>query len=62
MSDHLRVYDVNLKQIQTIHPNSECKSVRDIASFAYSNRQQRLGAILKDYSLSFWDAKDGFSY
>ena len=31
-----------------------------ILNFAWSNKQQRIGATLKDFSLSFWDAIDDY--
>ncbi len=62
MSDHLRVYDMGLSQVGVIRPNANCKTVRDITSFTFSNRQLRIGAVMKDYSLSFWDASDNFGY
>lgn len=31
-------------------------------SIAFSEREDRLGAILKDFSMSFWDASDNFGF
>lgn len=33
-----------------------------IVGFVYSTRQSRLGAVFKDYSLSFWDSDDNFTF
>jgi len=33
-----------------------------IVSFAYSEKEQRIGASNNDYSMSFWDFSDNFKY
>ena len=33
-----------------------------ILSFAFSKRQFRIGAVLKDFSLKFWDHFNNFGY
>lgn len=33
-----------------------------ILSFAFSKRQYRIGAVLKDFSLKFWDHYNEFDY
>lgn len=33
-----------------------------ILSFAFSKRQYRVGAVLKDFSLKFWDHFNNFEY
>ena len=33
-----------------------------ILSMFYSDRHQRLGAVMKDYRMSFWDSNDDFGY
>lgn len=31
-----------------------------ILNFAYSQKEQRIGCIIKDIGMSFWEAADGF--
>lgn len=58
LADFIGVYDMNCVLVRKIEPTSSTfKKEINILSFAYSERQERIGAVLKDYSLVFWDVK-----
>lgn len=61
LSDTINLYNSDCQLERKISPNqkSQKKDVI-ILSFAWSDRQQRIGCTLKDYSLTFWDASDRF--
>ena len=61
MADEIVVYDSNCVLEKKITPHLQ-KDKKDIIilNFAWSNKQQRIGATLKDFSLSFWDALDEY--
>ncbi|KAL4499692.1 hypothetical protein ABPG72_017232 [Tetrahymena utriculariae] len=67
LSDRINMYSIDCELKQFIRPKSsqpqeKISSDIIIFSFAWSERQQRLGATLKDFSLSFWDRSDNFKY
>jgi hypothetical protein len=33
-----------------------------VIGICFSEKEERLGAILKDFSVSFWDASDGYVF
>jgi hypothetical protein len=58
LADYIGVYDMDCVLIRKIEPT--CTAFRkdiNILAFAYSERQERVGAVLKDYSLVFWDIR-----
>jgi WD40 repeat protein len=58
-ADFISVYNINCKlELKIIPGISKLKRDIIVLSFAYSERQARLGATLKDFSLSFWDMND----
>lgn len=63
LSDRINMYDLDCKLEKSLMQRSG-KEIKDIIilSFAWSNRQQRIGAALKDFSLVFWDAHDRFEF
>lgn len=61
MADELSVYNTDCileKKISTSVHNDKKDVI--ILNFAWSNKQQRIGATLKDFSISFWDAIDNY--
>lgn len=55
------IYNTDCLLEKKIAPNQESdKKDIIILNFAWSNKQQRIGATLKDFSLSFWDANDNY--
>jgi len=42
--------------------NSKIKKDVVVLSFAYSQRQERIGAVSKDFTLSFWDFVDNLEF
>lgn len=63
LSDRINMYDLDCKLEKSLKQKS-LKENKDviILSFAWSNRQQRIGATLKDFSLIFWDSHDNFEF
>jgi len=50
------VYDLNCVMVRKLSPNlCKVKKENNILWFAFSRRQERVGAVLKDYSIVFWD-------
>jgi hypothetical protein len=48
---------------QRVRPSAlKVKKDAAVLAIAYSQREERLGAILKDFSLSFWDSGDNYSF
>ncbi|EGR30688.1 hypothetical protein IMG5_125790 [Ichthyophthirius multifiliis] len=71
LSDKINIHDINCKQTQIIKPSSkniseQVKQTRlnenIIFGIAWSEKQQRLGATMKDFKLIFWDKCDNFKY
>jgi len=44
-----------------LHPKNHLRDAR-IVSFAYSFKENRIGATNNDYSIAFWDFSDNFKY
>lgn len=63
LSNHIKIYDKDCKFESCITPKSS-KNNRDliIINFAFSHKSLRLGACLKNYTLSFWDAGENFQF
>jgi len=63
LGDHIDVYDINCRLISKIVP-SISKVKRDIVilSMFYSKKQKRLGVLLKDLQVIFWDESDNFLF
>jgi len=61
LADEIMVYSIDCILEKRISPHLQ-KDKKDviILNFAWSNKQQRIGATLKDFSLSFWDATDNY--
>jgi hypothetical protein len=57
------VYDKDCRLVKKIYPQPEKKN-RDliIINFAFSHKTLRVGAALKNFTLSFWDASDDFTH
>lgn len=55
-ADFINVYDLNCRPVTKIVPAVSLLK-RDIVvlNFAYSKRQERLGAVLENFTMSFWD-------
>lgn len=63
LSDSISVFDENCSLQQKISPQlSKLKKEVIILSFAFSKRQYRVGAVLKDFSIKFWDHFNNFEY
>jgi len=63
LGDHVSVYDLNCildKKIYSKNLNEKGEIM--ILDFAWSEKQQRIGAVLKDFTISFWDAYDDYSF
>lgn len=61
LSDSICVYNTSCVLIKKINPHfSKLKKDIVVLSFAYSERQERIGAVLKDFSINFWDNSDNF--
>ncbi len=61
LADEIVIYSIDCVFDKKIVPqlNKDKKNII-ILNFAWSNKQQRIGAALKDFSLSFWDALDDY--
>ena len=63
LSDRINMYNLDcLLEKSLQQKRSKDKKDVIIMSFAWSNRQQRVGATLKDFSLMFWDSHDHFEF
>jgi len=63
MSDSLRLYNFTSRLLRVVTPRRDLHSLDTfIMSFDWAEVEQRLGAALQDYSLSFWDYADDFSF
>lgn len=63
LSDSISVYNTSCGLIKRIKPHfSKLKKDIVVLSFAYSERQERIGAVLKDFSINFWDHSDNFEF
>lgn len=59
-ADYINVYDLECRLESKIVPAvSVLKRDIVVLSFAYSKRQERLGAVLENFSMSFWDLCEG---
>jgi hypothetical protein len=63
LDDEIAVYGTSCTLMRKIKPG-DSKMRKDVVvlGFAYSERQERIGAVLKDFSLSFWENGDGFEF
>ena len=63
LSDRIHMYNLDCILEKSLQ-QKRLKEKKDviILSFAWSNRQQRVGATLKDFSLIFWDSHDNFEF
>ena len=58
LSEYIAVYDFNCSQINKVYPSfSKIKKDVVVLGFAFSQRQFRLGAVLKNFSVVFWDCR-----
>ncbi|EGR28857.1 hypothetical protein IMG5_167660 [Ichthyophthirius multifiliis] len=64
LDDKLQLYDLNCQRVQLISLNCHRNDNPNIIIFnmAWSNKQLRIGAVLKNYSISFWDLVDNFKF
>lgn len=65
LSEFISVYDFNCVQINKVYPSfSRIKKDVVILGFAFSQRQSRIGAVLKNFSMIFWDCNksNNFDY
>ena len=63
LSDAICIYDTNCKLLRKLKPNtSKIKKDVVVLAFAYSERQERIGAVLKDFTMTFWDFSDNFEF
>ncbi|EGR31432.1 hypothetical protein IMG5_109710 [Ichthyophthirius multifiliis] len=70
LSNKIDIFTLDCKLKQKIKPNSQKNNENHtkinndviIFNFTWSERQQRIGATLKDLKLSFWDLQDNFQY
>lgn len=63
LSESISVYDFNCTQINKIYPSfSKIKKDVIVLSFAFSQRQCRIGAIFKNFSIVFWDCSAGNTF
>lgn len=63
MSDSLRLYNYTSRLLRVVTPSKGLHSLDTfIMCFDWAEAEQRLGAALQDYSLSFWDYADDFSF
>jgi WD40 repeat protein len=63
ITDKIFFYDENCRRKHSVKPKKENHIVDTaILYFAYSRIEKRIGACLQDYSLSFWDMSDNFTY
>ena len=63
LSESISVFDENYNICKKLSPQlSKLKKDVIILSFAFSKRQFRIGAVLKDFSLKFWDHFNHFQY
>ncbi|CAG9335338.1 unnamed protein product [Blepharisma stoltei] len=63
VSSHIRMYGNNSQlkgKIEPVKSNHLFEGV--ILDFAWSEQYQRIGAAMQDFSLTFWDYRDDFSY
>jgi WD40 repeat protein len=63
LSDSILVYNAAYTLVKKIKPNPK-RMKRDvvISCFSFSERQERVGAVLKDLTMVFWDNSDNFQY
>ena len=61
LSEFVAVYDWGCNLVGRIYPNS-AKHAKDVVvmDFAFSERQFRVGAVLKNFSIIFWDSHNNF--
>ncbi|EAR85821.2 WD domain, G-beta repeat protein (macronuclear) [Tetrahymena thermophila SB210] len=62
LSTNLKVFKLNSIFERTIVPQRQKDKEVIIMGFTYSDREQRIGATLKDVSLIFWDKQDMFKF
>lgn len=63
MSDCIRLYSHTSRLLRVVTPCRDMHTLDTfVMSFAWAEREQRLGAVLQDYSLSFWDYADDFTF
>ena len=63
LSNHIKVYDKDCRLVSKIKPKSSKKNLDQIIiNFAFSHKTQRIGASLKNFTLSFWDSSDNFTH
>ena len=63
LAERVSFYDEQGHLDQEIYPNKENHMIdTSILDFVYSKAEQRIGACLQDYSLSFWDQNDNFKF
>jgi len=63
LSEYIAVYDFNCNQINKIYPS--CSKINKdvvVLKFAFSQRQLRIGAVLKNFSVVFWDCTQNSSF
>ena len=63
LADWIGVYTPNIKQERKLRPSSfKVKKDSSVIDIYFSEKEERIGAVLKDFSLSFWDAGDSYSF
>ena len=62
-ADYIRIYDNNLKMMKRITPTSNKHIIQPvlILGFSWSEKEERLGAVLQDFTISFWEGKGKFA-
>lgn len=63
MSDTVRIYSYTSKLVRSVVPRKDLHTFDTfMMSFDWSEAEMRIGAVLQDYTLSFWDYSDDFSF
>ena len=63
MSDTVRVYSYTSKLLRSIVPRKDLHTFDTfMMSFDWSDSEMRIGAVLQDYTMSFWDYSDDFTF
>ena len=63
LSSSIFLYDIDLKSKREIQPNESKQMDKDIAilSIAYCRKMNRIGAIINNIGLLFWEGSDNFN-
>lgn len=61
-ANYILAYEPDLSKVEKLVKPKDHLIDSTILDFAVNNKEARIGACLRDYTLAFWELEDGFEF